>query len=78
MQTGLLSSLTLLLRQKVGGVNLTFGYLRQFCQLLPNHYSSIDLNFVVPRVLELTYTAYEVKPFAEDLGYSGFTIPMGR
>ncbi|WP_376793272.1 Eco57I restriction-modification methylase domain-containing protein [Thermoflexus sp.] len=28
-------------------------------------------DFVRPRVLELTYTAWDLKPFAEDLGYRG-------
>ncbi|MFN4074198.1 MAG: hypothetical protein ACK4G4_12400, partial [Thermus sp.] len=28
-------------------------------------------DFVRPRVLELTYTAWDLKPFAEDLGYHG-------
>src|SRR5207237_9270754 len=29
------------------------------------------LAFIVPRVLELTYTAEDMRPFAEDLGYDG-------
>ena len=28
-------------------------------------------DFVLPRVLELTYTAHDLKPWAEDLGYDG-------
>ena len=30
-----------------------------------------DLDFIVPRVLELTYTAQDLAPFARDLGYDG-------
>ncbi|MBK7846270.1 MAG: hypothetical protein IPJ73_02260 [Zoogloea sp.] len=30
-----------------------------------------DIAFIVPRVLELTYTAHDLKPWAEDLGYGG-------
>lgn len=37
----------------------------------PNHYTPADLNFIVPRVLELTYTAHDLAPFARDLGYDG-------
>ena len=29
------------------------------------------VELVVPRVLELTYTAWDLQPFAEDLGYDG-------
>ncbi|MFN4074249.1 MAG: hypothetical protein ACK4G4_12665, partial [Thermus sp.] len=32
-------------------------------------------DFVRPRVLELTYTAWDLKPFAEDLGYHGPPFP---
>lgn len=54
-------------RQKVGGTHLTYGYLRQFPALFPDTFTSADLVFIVPRVLELTYTAYEMRPFAEDV-----------
>lgn len=33
-------------------------------------------DFVLPRVLELTYTAWDLKPFAEDLGYDGPPFPF--
>lgn len=33
------------------------------------------LDFVVPRVLELTYTSHDMKPWAEDLGYNGPPFP---
>lgn len=33
-------------------------------------------DFVRPRVLELTYTAWDLKPFAEDLGYEGPPFPF--
>lgn len=58
-------------RQKVGGTHLTFGYLQQFPFLPPSTYSSVDLDFIVPRVLELTYTAWDIQPFAQDLGHGG-------
>lgn len=58
-------------RQKVGGTHLTYGFLKQFPVLPPNRYTEADLGFIVPRVLELTYTAHDLAPWAADLGYSG-------
>jgi hypothetical protein len=58
-------------RQKVGGTHLTYGYLKQLPVFTPNHYTEADLAFIVPRVLELTYTAHDLKPWAEDLGHNG-------
>jgi hypothetical protein len=46
---------------------LTYGYLKQFPVLPPERYDAITLDFIVPRVLELTYTAHDLKPWAEDL-----------
>jgi hypothetical protein len=54
-------------RQKVGGTHLTYGYLKQFPALPPERYTEADLAFIVPRVLELTYTANDLKPWADDL-----------
>jgi hypothetical protein len=58
-------------RQKVGGTSLTYFYLKQFPVLPPSAYSHADLAFIVPRVLELTYTSHSMAPFARDLGYDG-------
>lgn len=58
-------------RQKVGGTHLTYGFLKQFPIFSPEHYTESDLAFIVPRLLELTYTAHDLKPWAEDVGYSG-------
>ena len=54
-------------RTKVGGTHLTYGYLKQFPVLPPERYDGITLDFIVPRVLELTYTAHDLKPWADDL-----------
>jgi hypothetical protein len=64
-------SLDFIARQKVGGTSLTYHYMRQFPLLPPDHYTPADLAFIVPRVLELTYTAHDLAPFARDLGYDG-------
>lgn len=54
-------------RTKVGGTHLTYGYLKQFPVLPPDRYTSADLAFIVPRVLELTYTAHDLHAWGEDL-----------
>lgn len=58
-------------RQKIGGTHLKFHVKKQITILPPSAYSKADLDFIVPRVLELTYTARDLKPWAEDLGYNG-------
>jgi hypothetical protein len=65
-----------LARQKVGGTSLTYFYLKQFPALPPSIYRQAELDFIVPRVVELTYTAHDIRPFAEDLGYDGPPFPM--
>jgi hypothetical protein len=60
-----------LARQKVGGSSVTYFYLKQFAALSPSSYGARELAFIAPRVLELTYTAHDLKPWAEDLGYAG-------
>lgn len=66
-------------RQKVGGTHLTYAYLKQLPVLAPPAYSA-DCpwdraqslrDWLVPHVLELTYTAWDLKPFAEDCGDDG-------
>lgn len=58
-------------RQKVGGVNFSFYYMAQLPVLPPSAYNSSAIDFIQPRVLELTYTSHDLKPWAEDLGYDG-------
>ncbi|MEK8049560.1 N-6 DNA methylase [Ideonella sp. DXS22W] len=58
-------------RQKLGGTHLTVEALKQLPTLAPNRYAEADLNFIVPRVLALTYTARDMKGWAEFLGYQG-------
>jgi hypothetical protein len=57
-------------RQKVGGTSLKTFTMRQIPVFDANQYSQTDLQFIVPRVLKLTYTSYDMKPWALDLGYS--------
>ncbi|RUT03653.1 hypothetical protein DSM106972_052920 [Dulcicalothrix desertica PCC 7102] len=58
-------------RQKVGGTSLSFFILRQFPVLPPEAYTSEDIKFISTRVLELVYTAWDMQPFALDMGYDG-------
>ena len=54
-------------RQKVSGTHLSFYLLKQFPVLPPSAYGPGDLQFIVPRVLELTYTAWDLAPLAQDV-----------
>lgn len=54
-------------RQKIGGVHLDFHYAKQLPVLPPYTYTPEHLLFIVPRVLELVYTAWDIKPFADDV-----------
>jgi len=64
-------------RLSVGGVNLNFFIIKQLPVLPPEAYlekirpGQTYAELVVPRVLELTYTANELEGFARDLGYRG-------
>ncbi len=62
-------------RQKVGGTSFKYYSMKQVAVLPPEHYSDLDLSFIVPRVLELTYTAHDLQPWAVDLGYDGPPFP---
>jgi hypothetical protein len=54
-------------RHKVGGTHLNFFIYKQLPVLPPSAYSPADIAFIVPRVFELTYTAYDMAGWAEDL-----------
>jgi len=47
----------------------------QIVNLPPDTCTQTDLDFIVPRVLELTYTAEGLRPWTEDLGYTGDPFP---
>jgi len=57
-------------RQKLAGVNMNFFYVQQFPVLPPSAYTPEDVRFIVPRVLELVYTSWDIKPFADDVWQS--------
>ncbi|BAY99918.1 putative type II DNA modification enzyme [Tolypothrix tenuis PCC 7101] len=58
-------------RQKMGGNNFSFFILKQLPVLTPESYTQEDIEFISIRVLELVYTAWDIQPFAKDMGYNG-------
>ena len=62
-------------RQKIGGTHLKYHVKKQLVNLPPIAYSEADHAYIVPRVLELTYTSHDLKPWAEDLGHHGPPFP---
>jgi SOS-response transcriptional repressor LexA len=82
LQVGLLANLNSFVldyvaRTKVGGLQLSHFIYKQLPAVVPSSYHKeflsgqclIDL--VVPRVLELTYTAWDLDPFAQDCSFDG-------
>ena len=58
-------------RQKVGGTHLNFFIIKQLPVLPPEAYTEKDIEYITPRVLELVYTAEDMRAFAVDIGYGG-------
>jgi len=66
-------------RQKIGGTHLTYIYLKQLPILPPQIFDAVApwspleslRDWISSRVLELTATAFDLIPFASDLGYAG-------
>ncbi|MEV7385941.1 DNA methyltransferase [Streptomyces sp. NPDC091215] len=57
-------------RQKIGGTHLTFGYVHQLPVPTPDMLAP-HAPFIAPRVLELTYTSYDMTSFARNVGDTG-------
>ncbi|MBG1268584.1 N-6 DNA methylase [Nostoc sp. WHI] len=64
-------SLDYIARQKIGGNSLKYFTMRQLPVLPPELYTAEDIKFISDRVLELVYTAWDMQPFAKDMGYDG-------
>ena len=67
-------------RQKIGGTSLNFYILEQLPVVSPAIFhgpcrwsgqSELLRDWLLPRVLELTYTAWDLEAFAQDCGWSG-------
>jgi hypothetical protein len=67
-------------RQKLGGTSFKLYLIQQIPVPPPEAFTPSDLAFIVPCVLELTYTSQAMAPFARDLGYEGkpFAWDEGR
>ena len=68
-------------RSSVGGTHMNFFIVKQLPVLPPEAYLEEPrpglkyVELIIPRVLELTYTADDLRGFAEDLGYDGPPFP---
>jgi hypothetical protein len=69
-----------LARQKIGGIKVSFFYMKQFPVFPPFKYhepatwdfrGASLLDWLQPRVLELTYTAHDLEQYARDMGFTG-------
>ncbi len=66
-------------RQKVGSTSMTYFIVRQLPVLPPTVYAGDApwsrgeplRDWILPRVVELTYTAWDLEPFARDVGDEG-------
>lgn len=66
-------------RQKVGGTHMSAFIVEQlptvasstYKQVAPWEHESVLSRWIASRVLELTYTAWDLEPFARDIGYAG-------
>jgi len=59
------------IRLKVPGININFFIVKQYPVLPLSFFSQCDIDFISPRIIELVFTAHDMKPFAEDMGYHG-------
>ena len=58
-------------RAKLGGTHLSDYIVKQLPVLPPTTYTDAVLGFLLPRILELSYTAEDMRPWAEELGFIG-------
>lgn len=63
-------------RQKIGGLTMNFFIVKQLPALAPESYSIKDYDFLIPRILELTYTSHDLSAWAKDLGYEYAPFPF--
>lgn len=54
-------------RQKMGNVNLNLYIVEQLPIIYPDNYKSKLIEIILPRTIELTYNAWDLKLFAEDV-----------
>jgi hypothetical protein len=59
-------------------MNYSYYFMEQLPVLPATSFNESDLAFIVPRVLELTYTSNSMTPFAHQLGYYGAPFSWGE
>ena len=59
------------MKLKIGGRSANFYIVKQLPIIPPYTYTQTLMDFIFPRVLELSYTAWDLQPFAQDVGYQG-------
>lgn len=66
---GNLNSLVLdfIAKQKTGYVNLAQFVFEQFPIISPSQYSKLEMLLIIPYVIEITYTSWDIKAFADDV-----------
>lgn len=60
-----------LIRQKLGGTNINFFILKQMPVPNPDDFDDLEIEFIASRVIELVYTADDMIPWAQSVGFSG-------
>ena len=58
-------------RQKIAYVHLKYNIVKQLPTIGPKFYTDARIDYITPKVLELTYTSYALASFARDLGFDG-------
>lgn len=56
-----------LTRQKIGGAYFGYFMLKQIPVIPQDKYNTNHFYYIIPRVIELTYTAWDIKAFADDI-----------
>ena len=54
-------------RQKIGGMHLKYHVTKQLPVFEPKSYNCNHISQIVPMILELTYTSWDIKAFADDI-----------
>jgi hypothetical protein len=62
-------------RQKIGGTNAVLFFFVEQLPFINVELSKNQLEMIINRVIELIYTSYDMKSFAEDCGYKGEPFP---
>lgn len=65
-------------RQKLGGLNLNFFTFKQLPFFDQEFYSEDDISLITRKVIEITYTAFDLSNWAKDLAFTGDPFEFDR